>query len=428
MNTAQDLVGYILASSGGGAQDGEHHAVRHAVVHGVREVMQCRDWNWHVRTNTFRTRAVETRGSFSEGSNKIRVLNTEGFVPGRLVSIGSHFSPQPLRVVAVHPEGVIEVSGTAKQSGTAISISPQIYYDLPVDIKDIDTLVTNTVGTLHCYITPQEWQRLEVNTRGAGEPYYYTVMPSDSTPDRFQIRFVGVPTNDTLIHYTYRVRPRPIKYMGYERLCRVGTVELANVDDQMTVTGSKTNFPQDVAGCYIRFGSAGMPADPHGSNTPFMLERRIERWLSTTSLHVSDTTVYDRPGAIGVAAPTETFDAGEVILDPPEGQVDGNDPAPYETNLWSQNNTAVPANTQYAITDVVDASPQMWTAIMSACEMWYARTAGKPVDVALQAFNRDLRIAMETDVITPHSGRPHHSPYPTPRSMGWYSNLLPDIE
>lgn len=428
MNTAQDLVGYILSTSGGGAQDGEHHAVRHAVIHGVREVMQCRDWNWHVRTNTFRTKKVDTLGSFSAGSNKIRVVNADEFVPGRMVEVGSNFYPTPVRVIALHPDNVIEVNATAKQDGTAVPISPQVYYDLPVDARNIDTLVTNTVGTLHCYITPQEWQRLEVNTRGAGEPYYYTVMPSDKSPDRFQIRFVGMPTNDTHIHYTYRVFPRPIKYMGYERLCRVGTVELANVDGQMTVTGTKTNFPQDVAGCYIRFGSAGNPADPAGSNTPFMMERRIERWLSTSSLHVSNATVYNRPGAIGVANPTESFDAGDIDFSPPEGAIDGNDPAPYETNLWSQNNTAIPASTQYAITDVIDASPQMWTAVMTACEMWYARTAGKPVDVAMQAFNRDLRIAMETDVITPHSGRPHHSPYPTPRSMGWYSNLLPDIE
>jgi hypothetical protein len=46
----------------------------------------------------------------------------------------------------------------------------------------------------------------------------------------------------------------------------------------------------------------------------------------------------------------------------------------------------------------------------------------------MSLFNRDLRLAMENDVIAPLSGRPGHMPYPTPRSMGWHSELLPDVE
>ena len=34
--TAQDVIEYLLASTGGGAQDGEHAAIRQAVTHGVR--------------------------------------------------------------------------------------------------------------------------------------------------------------------------------------------------------------------------------------------------------------------------------------------------------------------------------------------------------------------------------------------------------
>ncbi len=88
---------------------------------------------------------------------------------------------------------------------------------------------------------------------------------------------------------------------------------------------------------------------------------------------------------------------------------------------------SLPANTKYAITDVIDVSPTMYTAILSGCEMWYARIAGKPADGAMAMFNRDLRIAMENDAISPLSGRPYNTPYPTPRSMGWHSELMPDL-
>ena len=416
MNTAQDIVAYLLSSTGGGAQDGEHAAIRQAVINGVREVVQCRNWLWYNRTGSFTTSKIVTTASLTAGSKDIVVADPKGFVPGRVVDIAAQYFPTPMRVVAVNGN-VVSLDVAAKSTVSGVAAAPQTYYDLPPDLKDIDTLVTNTVGTLHCYITPQEWQRLEINTRGAGEPYYYTIMRSDLQPDRYQIRFVGVPTNSTVVHYTYRVLPQPIKYMGYERLCRQGTVSLATVGNSNTpmVTGTGTAFPQDCAGAYIRFGANGMNAEPNGATVPYVMERRIEKWNTATELLVSSSTVFNRPGPYGVPSPDE-YDGGVV----------GQSTTTTE-NLYSSDLVTLPTNTKYAITDVIDCSPQMYTAILSACEMWYARVAGKPWDGAMQVFNRDVRIAMENDVVAPRSGRPNHSPYPTPRSMGWHSELRPDI-
>lgn len=375
MNTAQDIVAYLLATTGGGAQDGEHAAVRQAVIHGVREVMQCKNWLWHTVTGSFTTIQIQTTGSITAGSTVITVADATGFVPGRVVSVSAHYFPTPIRIASVNGNAVT-VDVAANQTASGITVMPQTYYDLPGDLKDIDTLVTNTVGTLHTYISPQEWQRLEINTRGAGEPYYYTLMRSDSNPDVWQVRFVGVPVNGTVVHYTYRVRPKPIKYMGYERITRQGTVQMTG----SAVTGTGTAFPLDCAGAVIRFGSGGMEAEAQGATIPYLLERDITAVASATALTVDN------------AAPN------------------------------------LPANTKYAITDLINASPTMYTAVLAACEMWYARIAGKPADGAMAVFSRDLRIAMENDVIAPRSGRPYDTPYPTPRSMGWHSELMADVE
>lgn len=414
MNTAQDIVAYLIASNAGGAQDGEHTAIRQAVMHGVRDVLQCREWLWHTTTGSFTTTQTRTLGTVTAGSSDIVVSDPTGFVPGRVVSVQSEYFPRTIRIVSVNGY-IVTVDVPATKSASGIQVIPQNYFDLPADLRDIDTLVTNTVGTLHCYVSPQEWQRLEVNTRGAGEPYYYTVMRSDMYPDRYQIRFVGVPTNGTVVHYTYRRRPAPIKYMGYERLARQGTVSLSLVGDENTptVSGTGTAFPQDSVGCYIRFGATGMDADPVGSTTPFVMERRVEKWNSATSLIVSDKTIYNRSGVNGPTLMDE-YDGGVVGMPTPVMPVYAD---PYGT---------LPPNTKYALTDIIDASPQMYTAILSACEMWYARMAGKQADAALAMFNRDLRLAMEADVVAPYSGRPHNTPYPTSRSMGWHSELMPD--
>lgn len=426
MQTAQDIVAYLLATNGGGAQDGENTAIRHAVIHGVREVMQSKDWRFHYGTGNFQTTKVETTGSTTKDSARINVASTAGFVAGRIVDV-PNFS-DPVRITSVG-SGFIKVDKLATSTATGVKVSPQQYYDLPFDLRDIDTLSTRTVGTLHTRISPMEWQRLEVNHRGSGEPYYYTVMRSDTNPDRYQIRFVGTPTNEVMVSYTYRRTPKPIKYLGYEKICRQGTVQLSSVGSVMTVTGTNTDFPQDCPTCYIRFGSAGMEADAHGSTSPFIMERRIEQWASATSLTVSATSVYQRAGTDGTVDTGANFDAGVVNLDPPPVvAVDGNTTQAYTTNDYDLIDTPLPALTRYAITDVIDASPQMYTAILSAAEMWYSRVAGRDYGTAMQVFNRDLRIAMENDTITPKSGQASYGQtYPTRTSMGWHSGLEGDV-
>jgi hypothetical protein len=192
MNTAQDVVDYLLAATGGGAQDGEHQAVRLAVVNGVRDVMQCKQWLWHTKTNSFvsaNVTATVISNGITEGSRTVALSSAAQMVVGRLVACGDFFD-EPCRIVSIQGN-VITVDKTAKRNIQAgelpLTLTMQTFYDLPADLKDIDTLVTHTVGTLHCYLSPQEWQRLEVNTRGTGEPYYYTIMRSDANPDRYQI-------------------------------------------------------------------------------------------------------------------------------------------------------------------------------------------------------------------------------------------------
>ena len=84
------------------------------------------------------------------------------------------------------------------------------------------------------------------------------------------------------------------------------------------------------------------------------------------------------------------------------------------------------AGVKYAISSIIDASPTMYTAVLSAAEMWYARLVGKDAGQAAAIFNRDMRLAMENDVVSPMAGRMGRQ-YPTPRTMGYHSPMLPDV-
>lgn len=378
IHLAQDVVDYLLSATGGGAQDGEHRAIRQAVIHGVREVLHARDWLWHTKTGTFTIQQVTATATFTATSNVMTVDSSAGMLVGRLLDAPPQFFTNSPRITVVNPNGTsVTLDTPALVSGAGVTVRAQTYYDLPYDLRDIDALVTDTVGTLHCYITPQEWQRLEVNTRGAGEPFYYTIMRSDVNPDRFQVRFVGVPTSSVIVHFTYRYQPKMVKYMGYEPQCRQGTVTTSESSGVHTATGTGTDFAEDMPGSYIRFGTVANSAEPIGALYPFIAEAKIVTRPTNSTLTL--------------AIPVATL-----------------------------------SNVKYAISDVIDCSPQMYTAVLSASEMWYARLAGKPGKDVVELFTHDLRLAMERDVLSPLSGRPTSIGYPTPRAMGYYSAQQPD--
>ena len=148
MNTAQDIVAYLLATTGGGAQDGEHVAVRQAVINGVRDVMQCKDWLWHSRTGSFATGRLATTGSITQGSKQLIVSDATGIVPGRVVSVPAEMFPTPTRVQSVNGN-VLTLDVAARQTASNVPVLVATYYDLPVDLKNIDTLVTNKIGRAH---------------------------------------------------------------------------------------------------------------------------------------------------------------------------------------------------------------------------------------------------------------------------------------
>jgi hypothetical protein len=383
IHTAQDVVDYLLTATGGGAQDGEHRAVRQAVIHGVREVLHSRNWLWHTKTNQFTVSQISTTATaVTNTSNQITVASSTGIVAGRLLNMTPGYFDGNPRVTGVIGNAVTldRPAIKTKGGGDTVTVLVQTYYDLPADLKDIDALVTDTVGTLHCYISPQEWQRLEVSTAGSGDPFYYTIMRSDVNPEQYQIRFVGVPTNNTVFNYTYRYQPKMVKYMGYEPVCRQGLVTPAAGSPQ-TVASSGTPatlFQSDMVGAMLRVGTATFEAEPIGALRAYVAQSQITAVTSATSITVEG------------GLPTT-------------------------------------AGVKYAISDIIDCSPQMYTAILSGAELWYARLAGKPGADIVALFNRDLRFAMERDVISPLSGQPRPAMYyPTPRSAGWYSSQLPD--
>lgn len=292
---AQDIMEYLMNSVGGGAQDSEHRLLRSAAVHAYRDVVNARDWNWHV----------------SEA-----ILSDDNTVG----------------------------SGDGGRSFT-----------LPANVKNLDNLVAasdNPTATI--YLPPTDWVRVDRKLPQINSPVYWTVMKDPAAADRWLLRLAGSPDTTRTYRFTYRRRPSPLQYMGFEQECRDGTIGRA--------------------GMVSRIGTSASHPDGIGGRNRITAEEIIG--LAGSLIVYSD----------------ENLDDALVV-----------------------------------VSDYVDASDGMFTAILSGAEVWLAKMMGKNVEGALAVYNRDLRMAFEADSVVPMSGTRGSSVFTSrARALGYYSPSGPD--
>lgn len=287
---AQDIIEYLLSSTGGGVQDSEHRLLRSAAHNAYRDVMNARDWNWHVAEAT--------------------------------------------------------LSNSSGGSGDGVTT-----FTLAENVKNVDALIPpkeTAIPTV--YVTPTDWLRVEVKIPTINAPIYWTVVKDPIRPDRWLLKLAGEPVAATY-KYTYRRKPKPLQYMGYEPRCR------------------ESGF--SVSGAVKRYGTADQYPDGLSGLNPYTAQE-----------------------IIGLA--------NSLVGTPP-------------------------ASAKTVVSDYVDASDSMFSAILSGTEVWLAKLMGKNIEGALTIYNRDLRLAFESDSVAPLSGTRNGGMFiGTARALGYYSPSGPD--
>jgi hypothetical protein len=184
---AQDIIEYLLATTGGGVQDSEHRALRAAAANAYRDLVHAHDWKWHDSALTI------PAGSLSE---------------------------------------------------------PPYEFLLPADCKNVDSIVPPDRTTPCVYTTHQEYLRLLSYDTSPGSTIWWTVVRSEEHPDRMKLLLGGrsapvYPTDAYLL--SYRRKPAPLRYMGYEKICRDGTPAPAGAVKRY---GTPTQFPEGPYGIH----------------------------------------------------------------------------------------------------------------------------------------------------------------------------------
>jgi len=329
MYTAQDVVEYLLDSTGGGAQDSYHRVLRQAVAHSYRELITAKDWRWYETSEEIDMNAVA-------------------------------------------------------------STDPYGYYEttLPWGTQSVDSITVNEpVGWdyISSYLEPRDFNRLYNNsTWNSSSPAVWTVDKDPEYQDRYRVRILAgwqYPCTATL---TYRRRPKDLRYTGYEPIAREGYCNLMNSSAHLYASEDPSdpqqlsNFRSDMVGAILRIRN--------------------------------DKTYH--PESLQGLHPYES-EAVIVQANGPTADVKSPESIPPYTRC------------KYTITDALDISPGMYTAMLSGAEVWVARLMNKDFQGLFEFYQRDLRIAFEADAVAVISGgeRKHgygpYGVYGTAGTYGW---------
>jgi len=219
------------------------------------------------------------------------------------------------------------------------------------------------------YLTPDEAMKVERVNYRSGFPLHWTII-KDPDSSGWAVKLIGYPIKQETIDFTYRRKARALRWSGHEANARAGTVSRASSG---VVTGASTAFASSMVGSVLRLGSWSDSPGPIESMTPYSSESKITAVSSTTSL-TTDSTV------------------------------------------------PIPPLVKYLITDPIDVPQHMNNVILSGAEYWLARIRNNKPDNAFAMYQRDLRLAMEGDVLAPSSGRSKE----IWADRGWRSPLQPD--
>lgn len=380
MYTAYDAIEYLLSSTGGGAQDQEHRVLRQALFHAYRELISARDWKWYHAT----------------------------------------------ALVPISSDDLI------------------VTHRLPWGVQSVDSAYLPQLRIAAEYVDQTEWRRIENSPFQQLVRLAWTVLPSAEAEGYYDLKiFNGYRYSET-VTLTYRRRPRDLRLTGWEPSSRAGTVTTTVTSAPASLaTASATVLAGKVNAISVGTGGSGYSLNPavtiSGGGGSGAVAVSVVTNGVVTAINVLDggsgyataPTVAlppppsQPPGTYFAVAGTSTAFHSKMVGSVlrvsgdgayhPEGLA-GMHPYVMEAYITGVSSaTALTAhapelstansNSKYIVTDLLDISPSMYTALLSGAEVWSARLLGKNVEGTIAINARDMRMAFEADAVAPLSGR-----------------------
>ncbi len=357
----QDVIDHLISLSGGGAQDAEQRELRSAVHHAYRDLINSRDWSWHITQSRIMLEPSESV-TVTIGGSGTTLTRATGTWPTTATNYRVYHNGVVAQVATRTSSTVLTLSPTIKFPASFDGSNKEVTiyrntYQLPVDFRNMDALVTQDRTSVTSYVSPTEWARIEQSILLSGDPVYWTVMRDEQStvPDRWVVRICGYPSAASTLDFTYRRKVTMPRYTGYEQGSRAGTITCSA---STSVTGTNSAFRTDMVDCVLRvIDSSVNHPEPLSGIYPYTEQSVISSVASGTSLTLKDAL------------------------------------------------SATYTDRKYVISSLLDLSDSMFSALLSGAELWLARMRRTDPEKAAAMYMRDIRMAMEADQMSPISGR-----------------------
>lgn len=293
IQSAYDIVTYLLEWSGGSADTRALSMAKRAVQEARRIVANEKHWTYYDTQGRLVTEASYSTGTvvydYTGGANERMLTLTGGTWPTNAADGVVWIGRYTYRVDQRISDTVITLSEvdapTSDISSTAYTWFKDFYL-LPADCRAIGALIEPYSAIDVQYVSMQRLQEFYLSGITASTPIYYAIGNPDGYDDRIGVRFYPPPAAEHKFNYIYQRRPLPLNNVDYSD----GTVSLTS--GSAVVTGTGTTFASSMVGDVFRVGTAtSKPTDFSGANPP-AFESRIRSFTSATSV-----TLYDAADA-----------------------------------------------------------------------------------------------------------------------------------
>lgn len=236
---------------------------------------------------------------------------------------------------------------------------------LPWGVSSVDSVYLPQLRIAAEYVSQTDWKRIENSPFQQLVRLVWTVLPSAEREGYYDLKIYNGYRYTENLTLTYRRRPRDLRLTGWEPSSRVGTVTLTATSGALTtgqyftVAGTGTSFDARMVGAVLRVsGDAAYHPEGLAGMHPYRTEGYVTAVASGTAMTIH---------------------------------------SPEAASAFS--------GSKYIVTDLLDISPTMYTALLSGAEVWVARLLGKNIEGAMGINARDLRLAFEQDTLAPMEGR-----------------------
>ena len=280
------LVDFVGKDGSGPAQ----RDVARAIQLAHQEIANAHHWDYYDSTHRVRFDAIQT-------SSTVTYDHTGGTYE-RELTLASGTWPDwaasgKIRIGSVNH--VVE----SRKSDTVLTLDPSINpgvdvaagtnytlfrtdYPLPNDFISLSNVISEDNWWYNRYVTPEQFARLENSAFSTGDVDAWTIKGDPNNFAQLALCVFPAPATATSADIPYRRRPRPLRISGNKTAHTQGTVAISN--GAAAVTGTGTAFASDMVGSIIRLGNtADTPTGLDGLN-PFIDQRSIVAFTSTTAV------------------------------------------------------------------------------------------------------------------------------------------------